>query len=169
MVLLDIVLAEHSKAQCEVIVRWVGKNQNHFNQLLELVIKGKPILLQRASWPLCNAAIANPLLMKEHWKTVLKQAMKEKLPRGVKRNMIKILAEIPFPKKLEGSVMDFCFQQLENPLEEIAVKSWAMKILMKMAMSYPDILPELKLIVEDQYDLGSAGFKAQAKRILAMK
>ncbi len=169
MILLEAVLAEHSKAQTALIVHWVGKSQSRFDQLFKLVVEAEPIISQRSSWPLCNAALLNPQLMHAHWITLLQFVTKEKLPRGVKRNTVKIFASISFPKKLEGTVMDFCFQLVVEPKEEIAVKSWAMKILMKMAKHYPDIIPELKLIVEDQFEEGSAGFKSQAKKILGMK
>jgi hypothetical protein len=70
---------------------------------------------------------------------------------------------------LKGKLWTIALYTLINPQEEIAVKSWSMKILMALAKKYPEIIPELKLIVADQYDQGSAGFKSQAKNIMVLK
>ncbi len=62
--------------------------------------------------------------------------------------------------------MDICFKYLEFPDEALAVKVFSMTVLGNLAKKYPEIKPELKLLIEDQLPHQTAGFKSRAKKIL---
>lgn len=62
--------------------------------------------------------------------------------------------------------MDAGFKLLESPTESLAIKVFSLSVLGKLAKSYPEIIPELKLLIEDQLPHQTAGFKSRAKRVL---
>ncbi len=54
------ILDKHSKAQKDIIVLWVGTNQQRFKELVLLLLNGEKLITQRAGWPLSDVAISHP-------------------------------------------------------------------------------------------------------------
>ena len=65
-----------------------------------------------------------------------------------------------------GKIVDFCFNLLKSPSAEIAQRALSMKILYEISNTIPDIKPELKALIEINYEEGSPGFKSTANQIL---
>jgi hypothetical protein len=162
------ILKEHSKAQCTKIVKWVGSNQQRFDELFCLFLQEEYRVTQRAAWPMSYCVIANPLFIKKHWKKLVNNLKKPDLHDAVKRNSIRFLQNMEIPEKYQGDLMDICFKYLESPTEALAIKVFSMSVLGNLAKTYPDIKPELKLIIEEQLSNQTAGFKSRAKKILRM-
>lgn len=62
--------------------------------------------------------------------------------------------------------MNICFAYLESPAEALAIKVFSMTVLGNLAKLYPEIIPELKLLIEDQLPYQTAGFKSRGKKVL---
>lgn len=166
MNLREEILKEHSKAQCNKIVKWVGADQQRFNELLFLFLHDEYRVVQRASWPVSNCVIAHPVLISKHWKKLISNLKKENLHDAVKRNSLRFMQDMEIPVKFHGELMNLCFTFLESPRESLGVKVFSMSVLGNLAKIYPDIIPELKLIIEEQLPQASAGFKCRAKNVL---
>ena len=167
MNLKDQLLMEHSRANCDLIVNWIGNSQEKFDQLLNVFLEDNYKITQRASWPLCTAAIEHPVLIKSHLKKILLFLKNDTHHEGVKRNMTKLFQEITIPEEFAGEIMDTCFNNILNPLESVAVKAYSLGILEKFTIDYPEIIPELTLVIRDQMSYQTAAFKSRGKRILA--
>jgi hypothetical protein len=63
--------------------------------------------------------------------------------------------------------MNACFGFIENPTIPIAIKAFSLTTLYNLCKTYPEIKPELKLIIEDRWDTETAAFKSRGKKILA--
>ena len=166
MVLRSEILKEHSKAQCTKIVKWVGDSQERFDELFDLFLHDEYRVVQRAAWPVGNAVMAHPSLIDKHWKHLINNLQKPGLHDAVKRNSIRLLQDIEIPKKFHGEIMNICFAYLESPEEPLAVKAFSMSVLANLAKQYPEIIPELKLLIEDQLPRQTAGFISRGKKIL---
>lgn len=160
------ILKEHSKAQCTKIVKWVGSSQQRFDELFNLFLNDEYRVVQRAAWPVSYCVDAHPELISKHWKELMDNLKKPDLHNAVKRNSIRLMQDIELPKAFHGEIMDRCFTYLESPTEPLAVKCFSMTVLENLAKNYPEIKPELKLIIEDQLPHQSAGFKSRAKMVL---
>ncbi|MGB4845918.1 MAG: hypothetical protein WBP16_15740 [Ferruginibacter sp.] len=160
------ILKEHSKAQCTKIVNWIGSSQQRFDELFALFLNEEYRVTQRAGWPMSYCVIANPLFIKKHWKKLINNLKKPDLHDAVKRNSVRFLQKMEIPEKYRGDLMDICFKYLESPKEALAIKVFSMSVLGNLAKQYPEIKPELKLLIEEQLPNQSAGFKARAKKIL---
>ena len=79
---------------------------------------------------------------------------------------MRILQEIPIPKRFQGEIMNTCFAYISDPSEKPAVKAFSLTVLQNLARQYPDIRKELKLIIETQWENESAAFRSRAKKIL---
>ncbi len=160
------ILKEHSKAQCTKIVKWVGNSQQRFDEIFDLFLNDEYRVVQRAAWPVSYCVIAHPVLITKNWKKLINNLRKPNLHDAVKRNSIRLMQDIDIPEKYHGEVMGICFKYLESPTEPLAVKVFSMTVLGNLAKKYPGIIPELKLIIEDQLPHQTAGFKSRAKKVL---
>lgn len=166
MQLREEILSEHSKAQCDLIVKWVGNSQERFDELFNLFLTDEYRVVQRAAWPLSYCSMAHPPLMKKHLGKLIKNLHKPGIHPAVKRNTIRLMQYLPIPEKYHGEVMDTCFGYISSPEEAAAVKAFALTVLQKLSKKYPEILSEIKLIIEERWDHETPAFKSRAKKIL---
>ena len=166
MNLRDEILKEHSKAQATKIVSYVGEDQNRFDQLIDLFLHDEYRVVQRAGWPLSTIAIAHPKLVKKHLKKIVSYCTKEGLHGAVKRNVVRFLQFVDIPKNLQGEVMDICFRFVQAPDEAVAVKAFSLTVLSNLAKQHPEIIPEIKILIEDQLPHQTAAFSSRARKVL---
>lgn len=166
MELRNEILKEYSKQQCDKIVKWIGNNEERFNELFHLFLNSEYRVTQRAAWPLSNSAIAHPKFMKGNFEKLLSNLQKDNLHDSIKRNTVRLLDAIDIPVKYEGRIMEICFTYLESPDEAVAVKAFSISILGKLAKKYPEIIPEIKLMIEEQIPHQSAAFKSKSKAFM---
>lgn len=166
MDLREIILAEHSKANCIRIVNWVGDNQQRFDELFNLFLSDEYRVVQRAGWPLSYIAINYPHLIQKKFNKLLKNVKKSGLHDAVKRNTVRLLQSITIPEKFHGEVMSLCFDYIISPSEKVAVKAFSLSILDNLSKQYPTIKQELKTSIEDRWDFETAAFKSRARKIL---
>ena len=165
-ILREAILKEHSKTQCTKIVNWVGASQQRFDELFNLFLNDEYRVVQRAAWPVSYCVQAHPEFIKKHWNSFVKNLQKPNLHNAVKRNSIRLLQDIAIPKKHQGQIMDICFNYVESPTEAVAVKAFSLTVLGNLAKQYPEILPEIKLLIQEQMLHQTAAFKSRAKAFL---
>ena len=166
MNLRDEILKEHSKTQCTKIVQWVGSSQQRFNELFALFLNDEYRVTQRAAWPVSYCVAAHPVFIKTNFSKLLKNLQKPNLHDSIKRNSIRLLQHVDIPGKYQGEVMNICFQYVENPAEAVAIKAFSLTVLGNLAKQYPEIIQEVKLLIEDQLPHQTAAFKSRAKIFL---
>lgn len=166
MKLRDQILKEHTKENCLCIVEWVGDDLKKFDELFHLFLHDEYRVVQRAAWPLSICVTQHPHFINGKFGKILNHLKKPGIHDSVKRNTVRFLEHIPLPEKYEGAIMDICFSYVASPREPVAVKAFSLGVLEKLAIKYPEILPELKLIIEDQLPHQSAAFKGRAKKLL---
>lgn len=164
--LREEILNEHSKSQCNKIVDWVGDSSERFNQLFYLFLNDEYRVTQRAAWPVSYCVERHPEFISKNFSRLLKNLERPKLHDAIKRNSIRLLQYVDIPKKHQGAVMNICFQYLEAPHEAVAIKVFSLTVLGNLAKQYPEIIPEIKLLIEDQLSNQTAAFKARAKMVL---
>ena len=160
------ILKEHSKEQCNKIVNWVGSDKTKFNELFHLFLHGEYRITQRAAWPLSYCVIAHPHFMEHKYEELLGNLKNPNLHDSIKRNTVRLLQSVDIPEKNEGTVMEICFKYLESPDEAVAIKAFSLTVLGRLAKKYPEIVPEIKLIIEEQLPHQSAAFKSRAKNFM---
>lgn len=166
MDLRETILAEHSKAQTNKIINWVGKSQERFDALFHLFLNEEYRVVQRAAWPLSYCVIEHPELIKKHLTELIGNLHTAGLPDAVKRNTVRLLQQIEIPEKFHGEIMNLCFKYIASPTEAAAVKAFALSILQNLAQYYPEIKDEVKIIIEDRWEVESPAFRSRAKKFL---
>jgi len=164
---LKILLEEeHSKRQRDFIIDFIGGDEYKLAALVKHFLGNDNRLAQRAAWPFGEIARIDSKLIEPYLKQAIEKINNTKVHDAIIRNTIRTLAEMQIPQSIEGEALDLCFQQLENPNAAIAIKIFSMSAIFILSSKYPEIQPELKLLIEIQLPNGSAGFKNRGQRIL---
>jgi len=164
MNLRETILAEHSKKQTLKIVKYIGNDQQRFDELMKLFLESEYRITQRAAWPVSYVAVAYPDLIKKHLRKIIVN-LKSPVHDAVKRNTIRLLQFIELPVSLHGITAAICFQFLNDQEEPIAVKVFSMTVLNNLCKRHPELKKELKLSIEAQLPYASKGFQSRAKKI----
>ncbi|HEX6914287.1 MAG TPA: hypothetical protein VF145_03550 [Chitinophagaceae bacterium] len=164
------ILKAHNKQHTLEIAESACSSEKAFKALMDCFTSDETVLAQRAAWAVSCAAALRPDLVKPYLSTVAQALERKNVHEAVVRNALKILSQTEIPEQLQGQVMDSCFRFLETPGTAIAVKAHSLTILENLSHTYPEILPELKLLIEMNWDTETAAFRSRAGKILkAMK
>ena len=166
MNLRETILEEHSKAQKDKIVSWIGSSQKRFDELFKLFLSDEYRVVQRAAYPLSYCVRAHPEFINPHWKKLLSNLSKKGIHDAVKRNTLRLMEDIEIPEAFHGDVMNVCFGYVNTNEESIAVRAFSLTVLDNLSKKYPDIRNELKLIIEERWTHETAAFRSRARKIL---
>ena len=166
MNLEDMILEEHSKKQCDKIVKYIGADPTRFAGLMKLFFNGEYRISQRAAWPMSYAVRKHPSLIEPYLNKLINNLGKKGQHDAITRNSTRILQDIDVPKKYHGKLMDTCFNFIESNDTAVAIKAFSLTILQNLSKYYPEIGPELKLIIEERWEHETAAFQSRARKIL---
>ena len=160
------LLKEHSKRQCDAIVKWVGHDQKRFDELFDLFLHDEYRVVQRAGWPISFCVEKHPELINKHFRDLLDNLGKKGIHDAVKRNTVRLLQHVSIPEKFHGEVMDICFRYISSPAEAVGIKAFSITVLQNLAKHYPEIINEIKLVIEERWDYETVAFKTRARKLL---
>lgn len=166
MNLREEILKEHSKSHALKIANYACESKKNFKELMNCFLDNEYRLAQRAAWSVSWAARKKPEMIQPHIKDLVSVLQKKNVHDAVIRNSVRVLQEIEIPEKFHGEVMDACFQFLEKPATPVAIKVFSLTTLFNLSKTYPEIIPELKLIIEDNWENETAAFRSRSKKIL---
>lgn len=167
MNLREEILKEHSRPQALKIAGYACASKKNFKELMQCFLDEEYRLSQRAAWSVSWAARKKPEMISPHIKDLVSVLNKKNVHDAVIRNSVRVLQEIEIPEEFHGEVMDACFRFIEKPATPVAIKVFSLTTLFNLSKYYPEIKPELKLIIEDCREHETAAFKSRAKKILS--
>lgn len=157
---------EHSRVQTDRIVRYIGSDPKRFAGLMAVFFKGDARLTQRAAWPMSYCVRKHPALANPYYKKWINKLQEPGVHPGVTRNIVRLLQDTDIPTRYHGQVMNTCFHLITAVETPAAIKAFSLTILDHLAVIYPDIRPELKLIIETQWHQEKPAFRSRAKKVL---
>ncbi len=163
------IASGHSKAICDKIVNWIGDDKTRFSALMTIFFAGDYRLTQRAAWPMSYSVRRHPSLISPYWKKMIAQLKDRKAHPAARRNILRLLQDVTIPRARQGSVMDLCFEFISSVDVPAADKAFSLTVLRNLSKTYPDILPELKTIIQARWDRETPAFRSRAKKILNAK
>jgi hypothetical protein len=164
----NALLKEHSKAQALRIASYIASDASRFKELMTLFLGKEYRVTQRAAWVVSTCIENYPALITPWLKKMLVHLGEAGLHPAVKRNTLRVLQFVNIPKPLQGIAASNCFLLLQSETEPVAVKVFSMTVLGNLCQKEPDLINELRLVIEHQLIRASAGFKSRAKKILRL-
>jgi len=156
----------HTKAQCDRIVKYIGDREDRFGELMKLFFSGEYRITQRAAWPMSYCVRNHPALVKPWFKEMMDLLEAKNAQSAAKRNIVRLFQYTEIPKRYQGRLMNACFGFIEDPGEAIAVKAFSLTVLENLSSVYPEILPEIKTIIEARWEQETPAFRSRARKIL---
>ncbi|GAB4107634.1 hypothetical protein GCM10028791_00800 [Echinicola sediminis] len=164
---LTLIEASHSKSNTAIIVDDIGEDEKKFADLFRIFMKGPYRITQRAAWPLSLIVERHPALLMPYYKEIIYMLKKPGEHDAVRRNLLRVLQDQQIPSAYEGEILELGFEFLQDKQQPIAIRVFAMQVVYNLSDSYPEIKPELKVIIEDMLPYASAGIKSRARKLLA--
>jgi hypothetical protein len=169
MDLKNEILITRSKQQVVKLARWVGKDKAQVRQLMKFFLEGEHRLAEKSAWIIGHCAEVHLELFGPWLKPMIKIMQKPGAHDAVKRNVVRILQFVDIPRALQGIVANQCFEFLSSIDGPIAVRTFSMTVLAKIAKDEPDLKKELELIVRQMLPYGTPAFRSRAKKVLKLR
>ena len=166
MNLKQALLEEHSKSQCNRIVDYIGNNKERFAGLMKIFFGNEYRLTQRAAWPMSYCVRKYPQLILPYFKKLVNKLRKQNEHQAVLRNTLRLLQDVEIPARFHGQLMTTCFEFVQANEKAVAIKAFALTILQNFSRQYPEIIPEIKTIIEERWEHETAAFRSRAKNFL---
>ncbi len=160
-------LIDSSRIIIDIVVANIGNDQKLFDEAVSVMIKDKHPVSMRAARVVYFVSHKHPEMIKPHFENLLPIISNTKID-GVKRCILAILFETPIyiSEDQLGELTDICFGYVGDEKEPIAVRAQSIDILLKIASKYPEIIPELKAILENIMPETSSGLKNKCKKTI---
>ena len=147
------------------ILSYVCEGKEQFAELISCFFSDDLWLSHRACLLILEVEKDQPTWVKEQVPAMV-ALLSNELPDWKKRNILRILQKQEIPEAYWGPAADQCFNYLSSPEEQVAVKVFSMSVIYNLTKEVPELARELRLLIEDPYPMGSAGFKARSRQIL---
>ena len=132
---------------------------------MKLFFEGEYRVTQRAAWPMSYCVKAHPHLIIPYFKKLIEKLGNPGEHDAVVRNTVRLLQEVEIPEKFHGQVMTLCFNFIQSNETAVAIKAFSLTILKNLSKKYPEIIPEIRTIIQERWDFETAAFKARAKAL----
>ncbi len=163
--LIEHLNSKASKPETVSFSKYIIQHPYLINELYHLIFRTKIKGQWRAAWLFEHIFLENKDLIAPYIEDMIKR-FPELKKDGIKRHFSKILAFSDINDLLNGEIINTCFDWIIAEETPVAVKANCMHILYNATKKYPELKPELKMILEEQFHNNSAGFKSRAKKIL---
>ncbi|OEK04507.1 hypothetical protein [Roseivirga misakiensis] len=159
-------LKEHSKENTALIVRYIQKNPEYVNELMDIFLHESYRLVQRSAWVVGDLGRANPDLIQPFIPELIANLSTPNLHVASKRNTMRFLEETTIDEAYWGELYDIALRFLTNNDEPIAVKAFSMTVAFNIVKQIPELKKELGIVIEDLLPYGSPGIKSRGRKIL---
>ncbi len=171
MLNIEEVLTENFPNLKERAMNHIKAQPNLFDDLMQAALGEKQPVGWRAAW------VAAEIIKKnKDFKTIFETYIDEIIDKleqfksgGQKREFLKALLLFKIKEEKLGVLINLCFNWLQNPKVDAAIRVHAMQHIYNLSKKEPDLLVELNAILEDLYENENAGFQSRARKILAQK
>lgn len=166
MNIAEEILEKYSTDHAIAIATYAASSKARFKELMDCFASDDYRLSQRASWCVNWAAKKYPNMIAPYTDLLVERLQQPLANDSVQRNALRILNDTIIPEKHHGLLLNSCFAFIEDPKTATAVKAFSLHILRKLSQFYPEILPELQLIIEDKFNNETSAFKSAARQVL---
>ncbi len=157
---------EHSRAQTDLVIEYIGNSKKRYRDLWELIKTGEPPLPQRAAWVLDGSTLLYPELFDDIFDEAVVLLSTDQHD-AVHRAITKILGlREMIPERHQGVLFSLAIDWMLSPTKAVAIKVHCMSLACTIAMPVPELREELALVIKDQMDLNTVGFRSRGNRIL---
>lgn len=161
----ESILEDRSSENLRGIGNRLKKENADLGEYLDLLWEEHPIGM-RFTWLMGGLCERAPEMIAPHLPRLFTAKEELNFP-GYDRSLAKWMSLCGIPEEIEGEVADQLFEWMLDPQIKVAVKAFSMTALANLSRKYPELGTELRLIIEEQFEEGSAGYKSRGRKVLA--
>ncbi|WP_430932756.1 hypothetical protein [Saccharicrinis sp. 156] len=159
------VLNCRSKQDALLLSSFIVKNPVFIEELFVLMRNYKNKKYWLAAWVLDHVFEESPELLLPYMDPMIELFQTTK-SGSIQRIVGKLLSFNDITDKVDGSFVNICFDMLTSQTIPVAVKVHAMQLVYNISTKFPELKPELKLVIQEQIPNNTVAFAARAKRLL---
>jgi hypothetical protein len=163
--LQDLIVNNLSRTTKTMAVDYVVANPEKMDLLWNWLNNAKDPLKWRSAWVFEEACLLHRNLL-EKFKLPVAQLYPTLKHVPLRRMIGHLVSEIDIPEDFESDILEVALSWLQDPNQPAAVRVHCMTIVYNLSKKYPELQQELKEILHYCYDMGSAGFRNRAGKIL---
>ena len=143
------------------------QNKEHLKNMLELCLTVKYPFPQYSSWLLSHVGEnhLNELLPYHHQ---IIDVFLNCTEFSTQRNLANTILKLPETNYRDGEMLEYLFQFLLNSETKVALKAYAMYLLIPLVKPYPELIRELKLVLDARLEFESKAFSGAVKKVVRM-
>lgn len=165
MTLSELILSEYNRVHADLVADYVIQNPGLLPEMLELVFKLEEPLSRRAAWSLRIVSQKKVGIVEPMVPRIINQ-IREVNDIPVLKLVLAVLVETEIPEEYHGEVLQFTSEVLIDSNSSIACLIYSMDIFYKLSLKEPDLLNELRLMLEQIIPYGSPGVKNKCGRLI---
>lgn len=164
---LNLLSLGSERAVADLMVAGIDGKPDRFALMLDFCFIEEYPTSMRAARVIQLCCEKDPGLIEPHLGYVIEKVLATKID-GVKRNFLKIIAEFIDINLVEdpGPLLERCFSWLVDAHENPAIRIYAMDIIQRIAIKEPDLLYELRAILEYLPDENPPSIQNRKQRLL---
>ena len=155
----------NSKQAVLMLGSYIANNPDFIDHILLLMREMNKPKHWKAAWVFDHVYQEDKGLILPYIDTLI-TLFKESKSQSVLRICGKLLTFHPVTDKLDGDFINVCFDMLISPNVAVAIKVHAMQLVFNISEVYPELKPELKIVIQEQIPNNTAGFKSRANKLL---
>jgi hypothetical protein len=163
----EIKLVDSSRLIADLLVGDIKNNKFKFAEMMELALRDEYPISMRAARIIALVTEKYPELIADHLDAII-HSLGSLRVEGVKRSFLKIFAgqRVGLNEDHLGILTELTFNWLANPREAIAIRYYAMDILLKVSKLFPEIKAELTVLLNSLMEDESSALIVKSRKVM---
>lgn len=132
--LSDELARGNTRENRDRLTRWVGRDERRLAELMQMYLHGAWREAQLAAGVVTLVADEHPEMMDPWLPAIVKRMRDAHVHNAVVRTGMHVLQVVEVPRRLAGRVAQICFEALEDVSRPIAVRVFAMTVLVNLCV-----------------------------------
>ena len=166
--ILESILIHTPREIRQAALKYLKERPDKIEALIEMSFSDSQPVGWRSAWVLSDL-VKMDLSVREKVQS-LSSRIVASFPRfnspGQVREFLKIIQLINVEDNDMGILIDLCFNWLLDRKSDQSFRVYSMQIIFDYSKKEPDLLPELKAILEQEMEFAKPGFKSRGRKIL---
>lgn len=162
---IDDFLTNSSRKIVDEGAAYVHSTMGAFDQMMQKAFENEGKESWRAARIIDISCEGNEKLVRPYIQDICMRL--PKLNESSQRSFLRLFSRLDTKEfgNQGGFLINFCFEALTHMNKPVAVKAISMTIIHRFGAEEPDLLNELKLVIEDMAEYMSPAFKGRARQL----
>jgi hypothetical protein len=160
------IIQRFGREKAHWLAHYIVQDEAYFAELIGYVLSDDEEESKYACWLISHCMHIDPAIVRPHLGPLIHHLAKPGLPEGTVRSIVKALAETDIPENLQGYALQYCFDLLLDPAQAVAIQVHAMQTVFNLSQNEPELLTELREVIEAGMEHGTAGYQSRGRKIL---